>query len=247
MELSAFDFKISHCPGKLNIPPDTLSRAFCAVTQVTSLHKIHEALCHPGITRLFHFVHAKNLPFSVDDVRKTVGKCLVCSEIKPRFYTPPVASLVKATQPFERLSFDFKGPLPSTSKNRYLLTIVDEFSRFPFAFPCRSTDATTVIAYLNDLFAVFGTCAYIHSDCGSAFLSTELVSYLHCRGIACSRTSVYNPCGNGQCERYNGYLVCGETCTEVVRFRDLAMGRCTSTCLALDPFPSVHCNQRNPS
>ena len=176
------------------------------MTQVTSLHQIHEALCHPGITRLFHFVRAKNLPFSVDDVRKTVGNCRVCSEIKPRFYTPPVASLVKATQPFERLSLDFKGPLPSTSKNRYLLTIVDEFSRFPFAFPCRSTDATTVIACLNDLFAVFGMCAYIHSDCGSAFLSTELVSYLHCRGIACSRTSVYNPRGNGQCERYNGII-----------------------------------------
>jgi len=190
------------------ISPVTIYRSqhSCAVTQVTSLHKIHESLCHPGITRLFHFVRAKNLPFSVEDVRKTVGNCRVCSESKPQFYTPPAASLVKATQPFERLSLDFKGPLPSTSKNHYLLTIVDEFSRFRFAFLCRSTDAKTVIECLNELFAVFGMCAYIHSNCGPAFLSKELVSYLHRRGIACSRTSVYNPRGNGQCERYNGII-----------------------------------------
>ena len=32
---------------------------------------------------------------------------------------------------------DFKGPLPesATSTNRYIMTIIDEFSRFPFAFP----------------------------------------------------------------------------------------------------------------
>jgi len=198
------------------ISPVTIYRSqhSCAVTQVTSLHKIHESLCHPGITRLFHFVRAKNLPFSVEDVRKTVGNCRVCSESKPQFYTPPAASLVKATQPFERLSLDFKGPLPSTSKNRYLLTIVVEFSRFPFAFLCRSTDAKTVIECLNELFSVFGMCAYMHSDCGPAFLSNELVSYLHRRGIACSGASVYNPRGNGQCERYNGIAQWQRSCLD---------------------------------
>lgn len=142
----------------------------------------------------------------MEDVRKTVNNCRVCSEIKPRYYSPPAVSLVKATQPFERLSVDFKGPLPSSSKNHYFLTIVDEFSRFPFAFPCRSTDANTVIECLNQLFAVFGLCGYIHSDRGPAFMSNELISYLHSRGIACSKTSAYNPRGNGQCERYNGII-----------------------------------------
>jgi len=106
VQLSAFDFKISYRPGKLNVPPDILSRAFRAVTQVTSLQKIHESLCHPGITRLFHLVRTKNLPFSVEDVRKTVGNFRVYSEIQPQFYAPPAASLIKATKPFERISLD---------------------------------------------------------------------------------------------------------------------------------------------
>jgi len=33
VELSTFGFKISYRPGKLNVPPDTLSRDFCAVTK----------------------------------------------------------------------------------------------------------------------------------------------------------------------------------------------------------------------
>ena len=46
------------------------------------------------------------------------------------------AILIKATQPFERISIDFKGPLLSFSKHTYLLVIVDKFSRFPFAYAC---------------------------------------------------------------------------------------------------------------
>ena len=83
-----------------------------------------------------HFVRSRNLPFSVDDVRRITQACKVCSEIKPRFFRSAEENiLVKATSPWERLSVDFKGPLPSSSSNKYLLTIVDEFSRFAFGFP----------------------------------------------------------------------------------------------------------------
>jgi hypothetical protein len=34
----------------------------------------------------------------------------------------------------ERLSIDFKGPLPTATRNAYILAVVDEYSRFPFAF-----------------------------------------------------------------------------------------------------------------
>ena len=53
---------------------------------------------------------------------------------------------------------------------------------------------------------MFGMPNYIHSDRGSSFLSEELTSYLHNYGIATSKTSRYNPQGNGQCERYNGVI-----------------------------------------
>ena len=135
-------------------------------------------------------------------MRKTVGGCRVCSEAKPNFCKPPSAQPIKETQWFERLDIGFKGPLPSSKKNLYLLTIADEFSCFPFSFPC----AKTAIAHFNQLFALFGMPAYIHSDRGAAFMSNELTMFLRQRGVARSRKSVYNAPGNGQSERYNGIL-----------------------------------------
>ena len=46
--------------------------------------------------------------------------------------------------------------------------------------------------------------SYVHNDRAPDFLSVELRDYLHSRGIATSKTSRYNPRGNGQAERYNG-------------------------------------------
>ena len=105
-----FNFDIIYRSGKLNKAADALSRAYCVSVHDTTLHQIHDAFCHPGITRLHHFVGVKNLSYSIDDVRKIVNNCSVPCELKPRFYRPPTAFVVKATQPLEKINLDFKGP-----------------------------------------------------------------------------------------------------------------------------------------
>ncbi|KAG6449422.1 hypothetical protein O3G_MSEX006055 [Manduca sexta] len=152
-----------------------------------------------------HWVRSKNLPYSISDIREMTANCRVCSEIKPR-YASSNGQLIKATACFERLNIDFKGPLPSKTQNKYILSIIDEFSRFPFAFACKDMTANTVINCLNEVFYTFGTPLYIHSDRGTSFMSQELTQYLVSLGIACSRTTPYNPQGNGQVERLNGTL-----------------------------------------
>ena len=200
-ELGNFDYNIVHRPGKQNIVPDTLSRVCSVMYNGLNLVEIHKVLGHPGVTRLSHFVKTKNLPFSVEDVKKVCSNCQICAEIKPRFFRKPVETLVKAMHPWERLSVDFKGPLPG--KNKYVLFVVDEFSRFPFAFPCKDMSSATVISCLSTLFNIFGLPLYVHSDRGSSFISRELKQYLNDRGVATSRSTPYHPTGNAQCERVN--------------------------------------------
>ena len=53
---------------------------------------------------------------------------------------------------------------------------------------------------------MFGIPAYIHSDRGSAFMSAEFKRYLLDKGIASSRTTSYNPAGNGHVKRLNQTL-----------------------------------------
>ena len=208
LELSCYSYDISYRPGKDNVVADSFSRVYCSSINSDSLYDLHNALCHPGVTRMAAFVRSRNLPYSVEDVRKMTSSCKICAECKPRFYVPPnKVNLIKATQPFERLNLDFKGPLPlSENKNRYILTVIDEYSRYPFAIPCKNVSAHTVYEALCQLFSMFGMTGYVHSDRGSGFMSKELRGYLNERGIACSRTTPYHPQGNGLVERYNGII-----------------------------------------
>ena len=160
----------------------------------------------PGVTRLLHFVKSKNLTFSTEEVKRACADCRICAELKPKFYSRNNSHLIKSTRPMERISIDFKGPLPSSSRNKYFLTIIDEYSCFPFVIPCPDTSANSATKALDVVFSLCGMPEFIHSDRGSAFMSAELTNYLTTRGIATSRSTPYHPIGNGQVERYSGIV-----------------------------------------
>ncbi|XP_076069791.1 uncharacterized protein LOC143041669 [Oratosquilla oratoria] len=60
------------------------------------------------------------------------------------FYKPHQTPLINVMQAFECLRLDFKGPLPLNSRNHYMLTLVDEYSHFPFAFACQNMTTGTI-------------------------------------------------------------------------------------------------------
>ena len=119
--------------------------------------------------------------------------CRVCAELKAQICHPTSGTLIKAIQPMERLSMDFKGSLSSASRNTYIVTIVDEFSHFLFAFPSSNMNSVTVIKCLNQLFTVSGYPSYVHSD----HLFCNIMNYLTKLGVATSKTKPYHPTGNG--------------------------------------------------
>ena len=62
MDLATFNYDIFYRTGKENVAPDTLTRA---ALSSESLQNLHKALCHPGVTRMAHFVRSRNLPYSL--------------------------------------------------------------------------------------------------------------------------------------------------------------------------------------
>ena len=73
-----------------------------------------------------------------------------------------------------------------------MLTIVDEYSRFPFA----------VMKCLDKLFKFCSTPSYVYSDRGSTFLYQEIKDFFSQRGTP-QKPSPYHPIGNG---RNNGII-----------------------------------------
>ena len=55
-----------------------------------------------------HYVRTKTRPYFLDDIRELTANCKECLAIKPRFLHSDGVHLIKATQPFERLSLEIK-------------------------------------------------------------------------------------------------------------------------------------------
>ena len=213
VELSEFDFTIHHLTGKLNTAADALSR-ISSITVNTSHSLVrlrHEQFGHPGARRLFKLIQASKDRDALSNLSEmcstVVANCQICAEVKPRWRTPPSSSVVHATEPQQRLSMDFMTGKP-VSQDGYtnLLTIVDEHSRFLFAFPTKDHTSATVISCLKSLFQIFGPPQSLHSNRGPEFFSLEISHSLSSWNVHQSRTTPYNPTGNSQCERYNGVL-----------------------------------------
>ena len=97
IEPSCYHYDIIYRPGTENAAADTFSMMQCSATSNRALYELHASLCHPGVTRMMHFVRCRNLPYSVDDVRSMTAACPECAELKPRYHTSR-GDLVKATE-----------------------------------------------------------------------------------------------------------------------------------------------------
>ena len=131
-----------------------MSRVKCATTMcpTTSDDSLHSpSAILPS--RPNHFVQTKNLPYSLKEIKIT-SKCSVCCESKPQFYCPENVPLIKAFQTFKRINIYFKAPpLTSNRTSTSLWCQVDEYSRFPFVFPCPDVLTSMVIMCLTSLFS----------------------------------------------------------------------------------------------
>ena len=70
LELANFSYDICYHPECYNIVTNALSHVDCNASFDQSLKKLHDDLCYPGITRLLHYVHSKNMPFSTGEVKE---------------------------------------------------------------------------------------------------------------------------------------------------------------------------------
>ena len=112
---------------------------------------------------MMHFVRSKCVPFSVEDVKRLSAYCTVCAEGQLRFYQPDPKPLIKETTSFERVSTDFKGSQLS-SFNRFLFTVIDKYSHFPFAFACLCCHKHLLNTSPNSLLSSVCLCTYIRIE-----------------------------------------------------------------------------------
>ena len=100
---------------------------------------------------------------------------------------------------WEHLCADFTGPF---ANGKYLLVVIDEYSRYPVVEPVRSTSAQSTIRKLDEMFALFGIPLILKTDNGPPFQSEEFRRFCRTLGIKHRRITPLHPQANGTAERF---------------------------------------------
>ena len=142
------------------------------------------------------------------DIEHYVTKVCCLKWKKPHLPPRAPAQSIDTSQPFELISIDFIHLERSIDGYKYILTVIDHFTRYAQAYPTTNKSAHTAAEKIFDNFILrFGFPTRNHDDQGRE-LENNLVHHLEqLTGIKQSGTIPYNPMGNAQCERFNQNLL----------------------------------------
>ncbi|KAJ8910567.1 hypothetical protein NQ315_008952 [Exocentrus adspersus] len=107
--------------------------------------------------------------------------------------------------PFDTVHVDHLGPfVKSVRGHSYILMVVDGFTKFVLAKPCKTLQSAEAIRRLGEVFGEFGYPRRLISDQGKAFKNK---AFMADKGIRHVMNAVATPRANGQVERSNRTIV----------------------------------------
>ena len=160
-----------------------------------TVHKLKQRFYWPG-----HFRDVENWC-------KTCHSCVTRKTPAPK--SRGALSGIPSGSPMQLISVDIVGPFPeSNDGNKYILVVVDQFTKWSEAYPIPNQEATTVADVLTrEWFFRFSSPECLHSDQGRQFESQLIRELCTILGIRKSRTTPYHPQGDGTAERFNRTLL----------------------------------------
>ena len=187
------------------------------------LYQMHDSLLsgHLGCKKTKAKVLQRFYWYSLkEDINLYIQRCDTCAANKKPTKVPraPMGSL-RTGAPGDCIATDYLGPLPVTDRgHRYILLFTDHFTKNVEVIPVENMTAEVcAVKLLNEVISRWGCPLAIHSDQGRTYESRVFQELCRMLEVRKTRTSVRNPRGNGQAERFNRTLIrmikaylCGE-------------------------------------
>lgn len=175
---------------------------------LTKLHD-HPTSAHIGREKMEDLVSSRFYwPKYYEDVARWVKSCPLCQRflgLKPR--KVGVLQPKNIQDAMHTLSIDLFGPLPSSSGKKYILTIIDCFTRWPTLVAIGRKDAQTVADAIHDNTFFDHACVRrIVHDGGGEFANDVFARYCARFGIEDACTTPYHPQSNAQAERIHRFI-----------------------------------------
>lgn len=171
------------------------------------MRRYHEDNCHIGWEKTLGKIREHFwMPSMTSNVRKFVESCIICLVAKRPSGRKQceLHPIDKKPIPFHTIHADYMGPIQGKNQgdNRYILIIVDAFTKFVILLPCKMLNASGLISHLNNFVMLFGIPRKIVSDKGSNFTSEDFRKFCVSHGICHHMIAPGASRANGQVERY---------------------------------------------
>ena len=173
------------------------------------LHNAHGELAgHGGVERTYATLMTKDPAYWNNKkhlVQRFVRRCYFCQKmamVKHQIHSSPFTT--SSHKLFEKVCMDYIGPLPPDREgNKYILVVVDSFSRYVNLYASQSNTANECALALLDFTSTFGNPTVLFSDRGTHFANNIISELTKLMNFSQQFTAPYSSEENGLCERVN--------------------------------------------
>ena len=170
----------------------------------TFLHKAHEMLNHSGTKRTEQHLRDFWWPQKADDIKCYIDSCITCAKRKGNYGRRikwNIGHCRRGTRPFEIIYVDFVH-MPQSKGKRYILTMLDSYSRYFMAIPSARDRALDAARGLYLMFLRHRERPQIvSSDRGTHFTGEVYRNFCDFMGIKQELHCPWRPQSSGNIER----------------------------------------------
>ena len=176
--------------------------------QTVLINSCHVCSGHSKVKRTYQLLQQRVWWYGMKEaVIQFVRACPTCAKMGTSNdrYNPPIARLPSVSRPWQRLSIDTMGPMPtSTAGNKFIVLAVDHFTKYVVGIALSECSAVAVSQFLVDqIFFTYGAPDLIITDNGKEYKNHLEAHILQALGTHHRFVAAYHPCANGQVERIN--------------------------------------------
>ena len=184
------------------------------------MKNLHIKKNHCSFKKLLNEYYVCGYTFKgITGISKTIIKyCSTCSQKNIKLLKREPTQQIIFKKPLERFLADITEipyEIYGESQYRYLLNIIEHFSKFCVGYLCQDKKSETILNLVKDCFNKIGIPEEFGNDNGTEFKNKYMVEFLKSKNIKFVHGKAYNPRSQGYVGRLHRTLKTGLICLKL--------------------------------